>query len=177
MLNLSSRLPQLKSDYTTSQLTVLTILRILIGWHFLYEGVVKVLNPNWTSAGFLVESKWIFGPIFNFMATTPVILKIVDFMNMWGLVFIGIGLIVGCFSRLASFSGIFLLLLYYVANPPLIGFKYTAPAEGSYLIVNKNLIEMVTLAALTLFPTGHIIGFDRLINSYKGLRQGDKPAE
>ena len=98
MLNLSSRIPSLKSDYTQGQLTVLVVLRILIGWHFLYEGVVKVMNPNWTSAGFLLESKWIFGPIFNFMATTPMILKMVDFMNMWGLVFIGIGLLLAIFA-------------------------------------------------------------------------------
>ncbi len=173
MVNLSSRVPALKSDYTGGQLTVLVILRVLIGWHFLYEGVVKVLNPNWTSAGFLVESKWIFGPVFNWMATTPMILKMVDFMNMWGLVAIGLGLIVGCFSRLASVSGVLLLLLYYVANPPLIGFKYTAPAEGSYLIVNKNLIEMFALMALTLFPTGHIIGFDRLITAYLSQKKSN----
>ncbi|GAG09256.1 unnamed protein product, partial [marine sediment metagenome] len=37
------------------------------------------------------------------------------------------------------------------------------PVEGSYLIVNKNLIEMCALFVLTIFPTGTIIGLDRLI--------------
>ena len=150
-------------DYTSPQLTVLVILRILIGWHFLYEGIVKLLNPYWTSASFLIESRWIFAPIFKFMVSNPAILKLVDLMNMWGLVAIGLGLIAGCLTRVASLSGMLLLLLYYVANPPMIGFKYTAPSEGSYLIVNKILLELFALGVLTLFPTGNIIGFDRLL--------------
>jgi thiosulfate dehydrogenase [quinone] large subunit len=35
--------------------------------------------------------------------------------------------------------------------------------EGSYLIVNKILIEMIALAVLFVFPTGKRIGIDRLI--------------
>lgn len=150
-------------NYTGPQLSTLVILRILIGWHFLYEGIVKLSNPLWTSASFLIESKWIFAPIFQFMVSNPTILKLVDYANMYGLVAIGLGLIVGCFTRVASLSGALLLLLYYVANPPLIGFKYTAPSEGAYLIINKNMIELFALLALTYFPTGNIIGFDRLL--------------
>ena len=84
-------------------------------------------------------------------------------MNMWGLAAIGLGLIAGCLTRVASIAGVAILIMYYVCNPPLIGLKYTAPAEGSYLIVNKNVIEMFALLVLTLFPTGTIIGLDRLL--------------
>jgi thiosulfate dehydrogenase [quinone] large subunit len=150
-------------NYTNPQLTTLVILRILIGWHFLYEGIVKILNPYWTSASFLIESQWFFAPVFHYMVSNPLILKLVDLANMYGLVFIGLGLITGTLTRAASLSGMFLLLLYYVANPPLIGFKYSAPSEGSYMIINKNLIEMFALGVLTLFPTGNIIGIDRLL--------------
>ena len=153
----------LSPNYTTPQITTLVALRILIGWHFLYEGIVKLLNPYWTSAGFLVESKWIFSPVFTWMVSHPAVLKLIDIANMWGLIAIGLGLIVGCLTRMASISGALLLLLYYVANPPFIGYQYTAPAEGSYLIVNKNLIELIALLALTFFPTGSIIGLDRLL--------------
>ena len=47
---------EIKSKLSTFQLVVVTLLRIAIGWHFLYEGVVKLLNPNWSSAAFLIES-------------------------------------------------------------------------------------------------------------------------
>jgi len=150
-------------EYRNAQLITLVILRILIGWHFLYEGVVKLLNPYWSSAGFLVESKWIFSDWFLSIVANPTVLKVVDFINIWGLIAIGLGLILGCFTRVASICGIGLLLIYYVCNPPFIGFTYSAPTEGSYLIVNKNLIELFALLVLTLFPTGNIIGLDRLI--------------
>ena len=37
--------------YTNFQTTALVVLRVLIGWHFLYEGLAKLGNPYWTSAG------------------------------------------------------------------------------------------------------------------------------
>ncbi len=154
--------------YTTPQVSMLVILRILIGWHFLYEGFVKILNPYWTSAGFLIESKWIFAPVFHAIVANQAVLRMVDLMNMWGLLAIGLGLITGTLTRVASVSGMFLLLLYYVSNPPLIGMNYTAPSEGSYLIINKNMIELFALGVLTVFPTGTIIGIDRLIYAFTG---------
>ena len=37
------------------------------------------------------------------------------------------------------------------------------PSEGSYLIVNKVLIELVALVVLLAFTTGRVVGIDRLI--------------
>ncbi|WP_262487011.1 hypothetical protein [Geofilum rubicundum] len=34
---------------SSTQLTLLVITRVLIGWHFLYEGVSKIANPNWSA--------------------------------------------------------------------------------------------------------------------------------
>jgi len=151
------------SNYTNIQLTALVLLRVLIGWHFLYEGLVKLFNPYWTSAGYLLDSKWIFSGLFTSIVASPTALKIVDFLNVWGLIAIGVGLMVGCLARAAGIAGIVLLVFYYLCNPPFIGYTYTAPAEGSYLIVNKNLIEMCALFVLIIFPTSKIIGLDRLI--------------
>lgn len=36
---------------------MLVILRIAIGWHFLYQGLWKLDNPSFTSAGFLSQAK------------------------------------------------------------------------------------------------------------------------
>ena len=36
---------------TRTQSWALVLLRIFIGWHFLYEGVIKAYNPAWTSRG------------------------------------------------------------------------------------------------------------------------------
>lgn len=149
--------------YSNMQLFWLVALRVIIGWHFLYEGLVKVVNPNWSSAGYLMDSQGFFSGFFQSLATNQSVLSIVDFMNMWGLVAIGLGLIVGLFSRIALYGGILLLLFYYLSHPPFVGLKYGLPMEGSYLIVNKNLIELAAMIVLLLFPTSKIIGVDRMI--------------
>ena len=152
-----------KNSYSTLQFSSLVILRLLIGWHFLYEGFAKVFNANWSAASFLLESKGLFSGIFNAMAMNPSMLAFVNISNKLGLIAIGLGLITGSLTRLASFSAILLLLLYYFATPPFIGYTYSVPMEGSYMIVNKNLIEAWALVVVMLFPTSHIIGLDRLI--------------
>jgi len=149
-------------SYSKSQLYLLTALRVVIGWHFLYEGMVKLANPDWSSIGFLLDSQGAFRNFFYSLASNPDVLKVVDMLNIAGLIMIGLGLILGSFTRLATIGGIVLLAFYYLSHPPFIGLKYVLPMEGSYLIVNKNLIELVALCVLLVFPTGHLLGFDRL---------------
>ncbi len=150
-------------NYSKSQLFWLVVLRVLIGWHFLYEGLVKLVNPNWSSVGFLLDSEGIFKDQFHSLAANPNILNATDFLNIWGLIAIGLSLILGLFSRYAIMAGIILLSFYYLSHPPFIGLKYAMPMEGSYLIVNKILIELVALVILLLFPTAKQIGLDRFI--------------
>ncbi len=143
------------------QQIALVILRVAIGWHFLYEGIVKVLNPNWTSAGYLMDSEGILGGFFQQIAANPGTMEVVDILNTWGLTLIGLGLMLGFLTQLATVAGIIILLFYYLSHPPLIGVSYAIPSEGNYLFVNKTLIEMLTLWVLYYFPTGKIIGIDR----------------
>jgi uncharacterized membrane protein YphA (DoxX/SURF4 family) len=141
----------------------LVLLRMGIGWHLLYEGLVKLVNPAWTSAAFLAESRWLLSGVFHWIASHPAALRVVDLLNVWGLVLIGLGLMLGAFSRLAAVSGIALLSLYYVASPPLVGLPSNGAAEGSYLIVNKNLVEMLALCVVAVFPTGGFFGLERTL--------------
>ena len=149
-------------NYSKSQLYLLTALRVVIGWHFLYEGLVKLANPDWSSIGFLLDSKGVLSNLFYSLASNSDILKVVDTLNIAGLVLIGLGLILGSFTRLATIGGIILLAFYYLSHPPFIGLKYILPMEGSYLVVSKNLIELVALCVLLVFPTSYIFGLDRL---------------
>jgi thiosulfate dehydrogenase [quinone] large subunit len=148
--------------YSRFQLVTLVALRMLIGWHFLYEGIAKLLNPYWTSAGYLQASQGPFADWFVGLAADPGRLGMVDALNKWGLVLIGAALIVGIGTRMAATMGALLLFLYYLANPPLLGLENSIPTEGSYLFVNKVLIEMVALLVLLAFPTSHLVGLDRL---------------
>lgn len=151
-------------SYSRAQTFWLVALRLLVGWHFLYEGLVKILNSNWTAYHYLMDSQGIFAEWFYAMAENPTLMSIANFVNVYGLILIGLGLILGCFSRLASIGGIILLVFYCLSHPPFIGAEYMMPAEGSYLWVDKNLIEIGALMVLIYFPTSKIIGLDRFIS-------------
>ncbi len=149
--------------YTNAQLSWLVILRVVIGWHFLYEGLVKLMNPNWSSVGFLLDSRGFMESFFHSLTADPLTVSILDQLNIWGLILIGLGLILGIFARPACIFGIILLTMYYLSHPPFTGLRYSVPSEGSYLIINKNLIELIALAVLFVFPSSRYIGIDRFI--------------
>lgn len=153
----------MRSDYSRLQVTALVALRFAIGWHFFYEGMSKAANAYWTSAGYLDQSQGFLSEWFVDMASNPGTLALVDFLNVWGLILVGLGLMLGGLTRTATFFGIFMLALYYLATPPWPGFIYSIPAEGAYMIINKTLIELCALFVTLFFPTGHIIGLDRLV--------------
>jgi len=150
-------------DLTGWQTWALVVLRVAIGWHFLYEGITKLLNPDWSSLGYLMDSGGLFRGMFHSMAANATMLNILDFMNVWGLILIGTGLILGLLSRVAVISGMVLLAFYYLSHPAIIGASYAIPSEGSYLWVNKNLIELLALWVLLLFPTWRTVGLDRFV--------------
>ena len=142
---------------------VVTVLRMLLGWHFLYEGVWKLIQPGgWSAMGYLKTSQWFAAPLFHSIADAPSLLKAVDLLNMWGLTLIGLGLFFGCLIRPAAFFGFLLLVFYYVAQPP-----FLAPsAEGHYLWVDRNLVEAGAMLAVMLLPS-YSLG-DTL---WKGIRR------
>ena len=134
----------------------MTLLRMLIGWHFLYEGVWKLLQPGgWSSMGYLRMSKWIGASFFHHIADTPWLLHTVDLMNMWGLTLIGLGLLFGVLVRPAAFFGILLLGFYYVAQPPFL----MPSAEGHFLWVDRNAVEAAALLAVMLVPSFTLGGY------------------
>jgi uncharacterized membrane protein YphA (DoxX/SURF4 family) len=146
---------------------VLLCLRLAIGWQLLYEGLVKLLTPGWTAAPYLLLSRG----FFHWLGSSPGLLRAVDFLNTWGLILIGIALILGVVTRVASASGIALLALYYLAQPPLIRTDYRIPVEGHYLVVNTNLVELLALVIFLFLPAGALWGVDRL---FRGRRMRKK---
>jgi thiosulfate dehydrogenase [quinone] large subunit len=142
----------------------ITALRILVGWHFFYEGLTKLSAPSWSAAGFLKQAKGPFAGSFHAMAARPDLLANTDLVTMWLLTLVGACLILGLFTRLASLGGLAFLLMVYLAAPPWIGYFYAIPAEGSYLIVNKNLVEVAALIVIMLTGSGRFAGLDRILS-------------
>ncbi len=147
----------------------LTVLRIGIGWHFLYEGITKLMDPSWTAAGYLESATGPLAGMFHSMAGSEASVHLVNSLNIFALCLIGLGLMLGLFTRLSQGAGILLLFMYYISHPPV----FSDPGffrEGAYLIVSKDLIEMLALLVLMFFPTGKFLGLDRLLQ-----RSGEKP--
>ncbi len=153
--------------YKTSQVFALVLIRLAIGWHFLYEGGVKVLNPQWTAKSYLLDSGGFMKEIFEQIAGNPTLLAVSDYANAWGLTLIGFSLLLGIFTRYASIAGMLLLLLYYLSHPAFPGIEYLFPSDGSYFIINKTLVELFALLVIFAFPTSHIFGLGRLLKSNK----------
>ncbi len=128
----------------------LTALRFLVGWHFLYEGLWKLLQGNWSAASYLRSSHWNAAELFHKIADTPFLLNLVNHLNMWGLTLIGLALILGIFIRLSSVCGIALLTLYYMAQPP---FGAKGPGDGHFLWFDRNVIEALALIGFCVVPS------------------------
>lgn len=146
-----------------SKAIALFLLRVLIGWQLLYEGLIKLGDPNWSSVGFLKASQGPFSGIFLSIAENEKFLNVADLLNEWSLTVIGLLLVVGLFTRISAFAGMSLLFTYYLCAPPFVGLEYAAPSEGNYLIVNKTLIEASALLLLAIFAAENYLGIDMLI--------------
>ena len=148
-----------------SAMIAITVMRIIVGWHFLYEGIAKLTSPSWSAVGYLRQARGPFSGLFRWLASQPNMLANADQITMWGLTIVGLLLILGLFTRLASLGGIGFLLLFYFANPPFVGYFYSLPSEGSYLIINKNLVELCALVVVFLTGSGRFAGLDRIVHS------------
>lgn len=126
---------------------IITVFRTAIGWHFIYEGVSKLVAGNWTAAGYLSGSTGPFSGFYQWMGGSEAVMNLVDPINIAALILIGLGLFLGLAIRLSAIAGIILLMLYYFAHPPF-GGSLLAGSEGSLYIVNKNLIEALALSVI-----------------------------
>jgi len=154
------------STLTKMQASLLVLLRVFIGWHFLYEGVIKAYNPSWTSRGYLLSAS-ILKPFFTWLASDSLI-SVIDNLNIFGLIAVGLSLLVGIRVKWGCVGGVLLLMLYYLAHPPFPSLPQ-GPAEGSYWIVNKNLIEMAALFVIYQFPLTSVFGLEGLFTRNKAV--------
>ena len=123
----------------------INFLRIIIGWHLLYEGLAKFFTPGWSSLAYLLDSGGPLAGIFLTIADSPWLVAVVDFINIWCLIIIGLGLILGLGVRTVSLAGLILLAMYYLSHPPLPGIEYQLSEYSKGLIVNQVLIESAGL--------------------------------
>ncbi|GHV09052.1 hypothetical protein FACS1894160_4340 [Bacteroidia bacterium] len=148
--------------------TLITILRMAIGWHFLYEGVIKWAADSWSAAGYLNNTNGFLSSFYHWLAASPVRMDVIDFLNVYGLILIGLALTIGLLSKWASISGVLLLLLYYFAYPPF-GVSLLG-GDGTSYIINPLLIEAIALLFLAFYKDRGY-GIENLIHYFKKKKQ------
>jgi thiosulfate dehydrogenase [quinone] large subunit len=149
------------------QQMTLVVLRTLIGWHFLYEGYTKLLQPAWgrtgaplaawSSAGYLKAATGPLAGMFHSLGNASWI-GALDLAVASLLVAVGLSLMLGLFTQTGCAGALGLLAMFYLSAIPM-GLP-EARSEGTYLIVNKNLIEAAAVLVLFSFRTGYIAGVD-----------------
>jgi uncharacterized membrane protein YphA (DoxX/SURF4 family) len=97
-----------------------------------------------------------------------------DRIVKYGLIAVGVCLLVGLLTRTACVIGAGFMLLFYVSMPPLLGLPANPRAEGHYLFINKNFIEMLALLALATTRSGRWVGLDGLLQ-FARIRRSRAP--
>ena len=88
----------------------------------------------------------------------------IDWSTRWFLLVVGGLLMIGLFTRLSCFAAAGFLLLTILTQPSLPWIPAAPMNEGSYLFVNKNVIEMVALLALMTTRCGQWAGLDSIVS-------------
>jgi thiosulfate dehydrogenase [quinone] large subunit len=166
------------------QQTMLVVLRTLIGWHFLYEGYVKLIGPMWTRAGiplqpfsaaaYLKGATGPFASVFHALGNSSWV-PMLDVAVTVTLIVAGALLVLGLFTQLGCVLAAGLLTMFYISAIPLSGVAEPRN-EGTYLIVNKNLIELAAIAVVFAFRTGRIAGLDRWRRVREARARADEAA-
>ncbi|PYS74241.1 MAG: DoxX subfamily [Acidobacteria bacterium] len=155
----------------------LVALRTVIGWHFLYEAYYKIASPAWspvggpltpwTSAGYLKGATGPLAKLFQKLVNAGWTLSL-DRSVKVALLLIGLSLLLGLFTRYGAIAALFFLSLFYLLYVPTVGVPQPN-AEGTYLIVNKTLIEAFAVIVLLAFDTGRIAGLDLLLRRKRSV--------
>lgn len=138
------------------QKKLLFLTRVLLGWLYFYAGMTKVVDPSWTSAGYLKAAK-VFSTVYQLMLS-PEVLPVVDFMNKWGLTLLGVSLILGVGMRISVRLGVLLMALYYVPvmKPP---------------FIDQHVIYSLTLVCLLVFGADKVWGVRGWLEKKKWVKK------
>jgi len=131
------------------------LMRVLIGWMFLYAGGSEILHGE-SSVGFLGSVKT-FHNVFATFAT-PALLPITDFLMKWGHLLIGLSLVSGLMVRVSGPFGILLMITYHFAH-----MDWPFITDHHSLFLDYHATYAVVIAYLMLHHAGHAFGLDGLV--------------
>lgn len=138
------------------------VMRLVIGWIFLQAGLTKLTAGDWTASGFLTNAVPEGNPFTSFWASVAGS-SLIDFLNIWGAIAIGIGLILGLFFRWSAFWGAMMMLFYWAASLQG-GIAEGLPLEHGW-IVDDHIVYVALLFGLGAIGAGRIFGLDAVLEN------------
>jgi len=138
----------------------LGVLRLALGLIFLWAFFDKLFGLGFNTArdkswllgnsptsGFLSNLNGWFSSVFNALSGSV----LVDWLFMLGLLLIGLALVLGIVVNLASYSGVLLLFLMWLASLPL----------EHHLFLDEHIIYLIVLLLITFTNAGDYLGFGK----------------
>lgn len=122
----------------------------------LTEAVIKLARPEQVEAAAVPYSP------------EPSEIDRINRTTMYGMWAVGLCLMLGLLTPVAALGGAAFLALFYFSMPPWPGLPENPLAEGHYLIVNKNLIELFACLVLASTPSGLWVGVDAVLFGWIG---------
>src|SRR5579864_3516162 len=134
---------------------IIVVLRVLVGWLFLYAGSWQILE-NYSAGGFL-NHVVTFHALFAQFAT-PAMLPFTDFLMKWGHLLIGLSLVSGLMVRVSGPFGVLLMVTYHFAH-----MDWPFIENHLNLFVDFHLVYATVIIYLIVHNAGHVWGLDGLL--------------
>ena len=157
---------------------VLVVLRVAMGWVFLFAGIEKVLalgGKPFSAAGYLqfatagtwpgvtLEQGQYLNPTHPFWASlgqNAGLVGVINVLVVFGELAIGTALILGLFTRFAAAMGSLMVTFFFIASWDF--------ANG---IVNSDAIYVILTASLGIMGAGRVFGLDAVIEKTEFVRK------
>ena len=137
----------------------LLVLRVVLGWLLLYAGWQKLTaTPAFSAAGYL-NSAVTFHGLYHWFAS-PGILPVVNILNVWGQILLGLALISGFWIRWTAKLAALMMILYYF---PSLKFPHITNDPHAF-IVDEHIIYAAGYLVLDAMHAGRVWGLDRIMN-------------
>ncbi|MFC5368389.1 DoxX family protein [Salinirubrum litoreum] len=143
----------------------LAIVRVLTGWWFFHAGVTKLIEDG---LAFSYAPMYLKGMTGTALGPIPVLMG--EYLGPFlqagvplGETLIGLGLMVGALTRLASFFGAFFMVLFWIGN-----------AGFGHGLVNSDLMGLLLFVTMMVLATGRYFGLDAIIEKTRFVQQNPK---
>ena len=143
-------------------------LRFAIGWSLFLQGYDKLVATSWSAASGLRSATGPFATLFHHLAEWRWVVAAADRVAVFGLVTLGLLLMLGLLTRTSSSLAVALLLGFLLVHPPLplSGFGVFSP-DGADGCTSRAVLEVLGLIACLAFDSGRIAGVDVLLHRWR----------